>query len=48
MIMRTSLVDAGMKHCSVFSESVGSGKPLSLSLMTKRNRMQAILYVKNF
>ena len=47
MIMRTSLV-AGVKHCNVFSESGGSGKSYSLSLMTKLDRMRAILYVKYF
>ena len=48
MIMRTSLVVAGVKHCNVFSESGGSGKSCSLSLMTKFDRKLAIVYVKYF
>ena len=46
--MRTSLVVAGVKHCSVSSESGGSGKTLSLSSMTKCYRMRAVLSVKYF
>ena len=45
IIMRTSLVIAGVKHCSVLSESVTSGKT---SLMIKFDRMRAILSVKYF
>ena len=46
--MRTSLVVAGVKLCSVFSESGVSGKSQSLSLMTKFYLIRAILYVKYF
>ena len=46
--MRISLVVAGVKHCNVFSESGGSGKSWSLSLMKKIDRMRAILSVKYF
>ena len=47
--MRTSLVVAGVKHCSVFSESGGSGKSYHVIIfMRKLYRMRAILSVKYF
>ena len=39
MIMRTSLVVAGVKHCSIFSESGGSGK--SVIIITDKIRSNA-------
>ena len=48
IIMRNSLVVADAKHCSVVSESGGSGKTHILSPMTTFYRMRAILYVKYF
>ena len=41
-------VIVGVKHCSVFSESGGSGKSYASSLMTKRDRMRVILSSKYF
>ena len=46
IIVRTSLVVVGVKHCSILPVNGCSVAYQSTSFMTKRDRMLAILYVK--